>query len=201
LASGAPSEPDIFLSYAREDEARARQLAGALEQHGFAVFWDREVPPGQTWQSYIGEALANAKCVVVAWSCHSIASDWVLEEASEGKRRRVLVPVLFEAVQPPFGFEGIQAASLINWRPSRSSPAFDGLMNTVRRIVSGQVGSGTGPARPPQRPTGAWARRTVLAMVIRAFRHRRRWRHALLVADAASADQSDSCAAGASSRG
>jgi type VI secretion system protein ImpL len=139
------SGPDIFLSYAREDEAHAHELATALGQRGFSVFWDREVPPGATWHSHIGEALANAKCVVVVWSRHSIASDWVLEEASEGKRRKVLVPVLFEAVQPPFGFGGIQAASLINWRPSRSSPAFDGLMNAIRRIVGGNVGSGTEP--------------------------------------------------------
>jgi formylglycine-generating enzyme required for sulfatase activity len=138
LADAALFEPDIFLSYAREDEARARELATALGQRGFSVFWDREVPPGQTWHSYIGEALANARCVVVAWSCHSIVSDWVIEEANEGKRRRILVPVLFEAVQPPFGFGGIQAASLIDWRPGRSSPAFDRLLDAVQWIGSGQ---------------------------------------------------------------
>ena len=74
MADSAPSEPDIFLSYAREDEARAHELATALAQRGFSVFWVREVPLGQTWHSYIGEGLANAKCVVVAWSRHSIAS-------------------------------------------------------------------------------------------------------------------------------
>jgi formylglycine-generating enzyme required for sulfatase activity len=174
LAHGAPSELDIFLSYAREDEARAGQLAEALEQHGFAVFWDREVPPGETWHSHIGHALVAAKCVVVAWSRHSIVSDWVIEEASEGKRRKILVPVLFEAVQPPFGFGGIQAASLIDWRPGRPSPAFSGLVGAARRIVSGQAGSGTGsaapdqprsgPARPPQRQFSDW--RMVLATLM-----------------------------------
>jgi formylglycine-generating enzyme len=135
--------PDVFLSYAREDEARARELAMALDQRGFSVFWDREVPPGQTWHSYIGEALANARCVVVAWSRHSIASQWVLEEASEGRDRKVLVPVLLEAVQPPFGFRAIQAANLVDWRPSRPSPTFDGLLRALQRIVGGQTGSGT----------------------------------------------------------
>ena len=105
-----PPGPDIFLSYAREDEARARELATALDQRGYSVFWDREIPPGRTWHSYIGEALANARCVVVAWSRHSIASQWVLDEASEGKDRHVLVPVLLEPVPPPFGFRAIQGA-------------------------------------------------------------------------------------------
>jgi formylglycine-generating enzyme required for sulfatase activity len=141
LAAGAPSEPDVFLSYAREDEVRARELATALEERRLSVFWDREIPPGQTWHSYIGEALANARCVVVAWSRHSVVSQWVLEEASEGRDRRVLVPVLFEAVPPPFGFRAIQAASLVDWRPGRPSPAFHGLLRAVQRIVGGQAGS------------------------------------------------------------
>jgi len=179
LGDPAQSQPDVFLSYAREDEARARQLATALGQRGFSVFWDREIPPGQTWHSYIGEALANARCVVVAWSRHSVASQWVLEEASEGKDRNVLVPVLFEAVPPPFGFRAIQAASLIDWRPGQRSAAFEGLLGAIRRIVGGQAGSGTGPgvtdephseaAEPSRRQSRAWSRRTVLATVVGLF--------------------------------
>jgi formylglycine-generating enzyme required for sulfatase activity len=142
LGDPGRSQPDVFLSYAREDEARAGELAAALNQRGFAVFWDREIPPRQTWHSHIGEALANARCVVVAWSRHSIASQWVLEEASEGKDRNVLVPVLFEAVPPPLGFRAIQAANLTNWRRGRSSPAFDSLLGAVQRLVGGQRGSG-----------------------------------------------------------
>jgi formylglycine-generating enzyme required for sulfatase activity len=143
LGDPGQSQPDVFLSYAREDEARARELATALGQRGFSVFWDREVPPGQTWHSYIGEALANAKCVVVAWSSHSVASQWVIEEASEGKDRNVLVPILFETVLPPLGFRAIQAASLIDWRPGRRSAAFEGLLGAIQRIIGGQAGSGT----------------------------------------------------------
>jgi Sulfatase-modifying factor enzyme 1/TIR domain len=150
LSDPGPSDPDVFLSYAREDEAQARELATALEREGFAVFWNREVPPGQTWHSCIGAALAGAKCVVVAWSSDSFTSQWVIEEASEGKDRNALVPVLFETVQPPFGFRTIQAASLIDWRPGRPSPAFEGLLGAVRRIVGEQPGSGTEPAIPDQ---------------------------------------------------
>jgi hypothetical protein len=176
LASSAPSRPDIFLSYAREDQTRARDLAAALEQRGLTVFWDREVPPGQTWPSSIGAALANARCVVVAWSRHSVASQWVPEEASEGKDRNVLVPVLFETVPLPFGFRAIQAANLIDWQPGRASPAFDDLLEAVQRIVGGEAGLGMGPAvsdqprsLPPRRQSSAWSRRTVLAMAVGLF--------------------------------
>ena len=56
-------EPDIFLSYAREDERRAHELAEVLRHEGYKVFWDRTIPLGETWPSYIGQALASAKCV------------------------------------------------------------------------------------------------------------------------------------------
>ena len=175
LSDPGPTDPDVFLSYAHQDEARARDLASALERERMAVFWDREVPPGQTWDSYIGEALTGAKCVVVAWSSSAVKSRYVIEEAAEGRDRNVLVPVLFEAVQLPFGFRRIQAANLIDWRPGRPSPAFEGLLGAVRRIVGGQPGSGTQPApraelspestRPPPPSTSRRSYRPVAVMV------------------------------------
>ena len=66
---------DIFFSYAHEDETRIREFVRALEEKGWVIFWDRRIPAGKTWQSYIGQALSDTKCVIVAWSNHSINSD------------------------------------------------------------------------------------------------------------------------------
>jgi hypothetical protein len=38
-------------------------------------------------------AIAAARCVIVLWSQAFVVSDWVRSEASEGKRRGILVPV------------------------------------------------------------------------------------------------------------
>src|SRR5215471_16855523 len=103
---------DLFISYAREDEARIRPFAYALEQQGWSVFWDRHIPAGQTWRSHIGQALIDARCVIVAWSRYSITSRWVAEEADEGLKHGMLVPVLLDSVEPPIGFRSIQAADL-----------------------------------------------------------------------------------------
>jgi len=103
---------DIFISYAREDEDHIKELVSALEQRGCSVFWDRRVPPGQTWRSHIGDALNSAQCVIVAWSRYSVNSRWVMEEADEGLKRNALIPVLLDAVDPPLGFRSIQAAHL-----------------------------------------------------------------------------------------
>ena len=78
---------DIFISYASEDRPWVEPFAKALEQRGWAVWWDRHIPTGQTYDDVIWNALQAAKCVVVVWSAHSIASEWVKEEAGEAKKK------------------------------------------------------------------------------------------------------------------
>lgn len=126
----------IFLSYAREDETRIEPLVRALEDQGWSVFWDRRIPSGQTWRSYIGKALTDARCVIVAWSRFSITSGWVSEEADEGKARNILVPVLLDAVEPPIGFRSVQAADLTNWQSEHPSPRFEHLLNDIGTLLN-----------------------------------------------------------------
>jgi hypothetical protein len=96
--------PDLFISYAREDRNRVRPLADALAAHGWSVWWDRQIQAGRTFDEVIAEALATARCVLVVWSKDSIGSSWVREEAEEGSRRKILIPVLIDDVRPPLGF-------------------------------------------------------------------------------------------------
>jgi hypothetical protein len=139
--------PDIFVSYAREDQARVAPVVAALEARGWSVFWDRRIPAGQTWRSHIGQALEKARCVVVAWSEHAVRSEWVIEEADEGKRREVLVPVFLDAVLPPWGFRGIQAADLSGWSPGRPSPDFDSFLADLGAVL-GAPQQGSPPPSP-----------------------------------------------------
>jgi hypothetical protein len=67
---------------------------------------------GETWQKIIGAEIEACRCMVVIWAATSINKEWVYEEASEGKRRGVLAPVLIDDIIPPIGFRGIQAAKL-----------------------------------------------------------------------------------------
>jgi TIR domain len=134
---------DIFISYAREDEIRVEEIVRALEETRWSIFWDRRIPAGKTWQSYIGQALSDAGCVIVAWSHHSITSEWVIEEANDAKERGVLVPVLLDSVKPPLGFRGIQAADLTEWKPGYSSPHFDQLIQDIAGVLG---------AKPPHEP-------------------------------------------------
>ena len=35
--------PDIFLSYSRDDQAKARLVIQGLEREGFSVWWDQSL--------------------------------------------------------------------------------------------------------------------------------------------------------------
>jgi hypothetical protein len=125
---------DIFLSYAREDELRARAVAVGLESCGWSVFWDRLIPHGRDFSTHLQQQLDDARCIVVLWSKASVASRFVRDEAGEGLDGR-LVPVFIEATRQPLGFRQLQAAELGNWQGARPHVEFDRLVDSIAAIV------------------------------------------------------------------
>ena len=135
---------DIFLSYARENSEIAERLSERLENRGWSVWWDREIPAGQTWRDMIEQSLASMRCMVVLWSKESIDSDWVKEEAEEGKAQRKLVPALIDEVKPPMGFRAIQTANLIGWDGSQDFPGFCHLIDALEAQLGKPVNNPAG---------------------------------------------------------
>ena len=126
---------DIFLSYAKEDKHHARTIAMALEEEGFVVWWDIEIPTGETWDKVIEKAISDTKCVVVLWSKHSVDREWVNIEAAEGKNRNILIPIRIEDVKIPLAFKRRQTADLIDWNSSNKDSTFQRILADIRRII------------------------------------------------------------------
>jgi hypothetical protein len=144
---------DVFLSYAREDSARAQQIAEALEQTGVEVFWDNEIPPGTTWADYIEQKLAQCKALIVLWSEHSTKSQWVREEARMGRDKGVLIPVMIDTSTPPFGFGEVQAANLSGWNGEVDNPNWRRFADAVQRFAKNDAPTPAPMPSPPREAT------------------------------------------------
>jgi hypothetical protein len=130
---------DIFLSYKSEDRERAIIIAQALEKQGLSVFWDRNILGGQKYRKIIGENLKAARCMIVLWSNDSVDADFVIDEATEGLQREILIPVLIDDVEQPLGFGQIQYRNLINWQGELPNPEFDLLLESIGQILGKQI--------------------------------------------------------------
>ncbi len=126
---------DIFLAYSRHDRKDAQKIASALELFGWSVFWDVSVPIGRRWHQTIELELHRCRCVVVLWTNYSRDSDYVLEEAEYGKRHGILIPILLDAVDLPYGFSRIQPAYLSDWDGSISPKAFQSVIDAIGALI------------------------------------------------------------------
>ena len=122
-----PSEPSdskratLFLSYSHADDAKARRIATLLEEAGYTVWWDALIEGGAAYARSIGSALETADAVIVMWSAHSVESDWVRDEAAQGRDRQCLIPISLDGARPPLGFRQYQVIKFRSWRGRRDS--------------------------------------------------------------------------------
>lgn len=128
--------PDIFLSYNREDQARARLFAEAFQAHGLDVWWDTALTPGEAYDQVTEKALKEARAVVVLWSKKSVDSRWVRAEATLAGRNKTLVPVMIEPCERPIMFELTQTAELSHWKGAKDDKLWLAFVEDVRRFIA-----------------------------------------------------------------
>ena len=141
--------PDVFLSYAREDQKTARRIAEALERAGYSVWWDQTLSPGEAYDEVTENALQSAKSVVVLWSRHSVGSRWVRAEATQAERNGTLLPVLIEPCKLPIMFELRQTADLTGWNGDGAQPAWQSVLAGVERMSQKPRVERPAPPAPP----------------------------------------------------
>ncbi len=128
---------DVFISYARQDEAAAREMVDRLTTAGHEVWWDREIYLGARWPTQIEAALNSAKCVIVLWSESSALSEWVPLEAGEALNRGILLPVSLDGALPPLRFRDLQTLDLQS-APSGEEDALDLLVTAAGQLLRGE---------------------------------------------------------------
>lgn len=126
---------DVFLSYSRQDKALAARFVELLEGLGWDVFWDQETRAGTLWPKVLEDELNNARCLLVLWTSHSVASRWVRIEAYEALQNEKLLPVRLENVKPPLEFRQTQIFDLIGWTGEPADPRLPRLFEDLAAIA------------------------------------------------------------------
>jgi hypothetical protein len=163
---------DIFISYASQDRPRAQTLAQGLGALGWSVWWDREIPLGKSFDEVIEKELKEARCAVVLWSAASVASEWVRNEASEAKRRDILIPVFLDAVEAPLAFRLVNGADLRDWSGDPADAEFERLVERIGELLaqgpdtSRTIASSPESARTPSFPEIEQARRSHTPLIV-----------------------------------
>lgn len=157
--------PSVFLSYARGDQARARQVIDLLDAHGFDVWWDGRLEGGENYLQTTEAALETADCVVVLWSATAVESHWVRDEAQRGRERGCLVPLTIDGTMAPLGFRQFQLLDVSGWDGAATSPEAARILVAVRAKAGGIV-STPAPLKAkvamPQNGGFALSRRTLM---------------------------------------
>src|SRR5437588_527463 len=89
----------VFISYSSQDRVPVERLVEKLKAEGLDVWTDREIPPGQDWQSAIEAALDEASVLLLVVSGNGQGSQWQQVEfgmalRSKGQSRKTVIPVL-----------------------------------------------------------------------------------------------------------
>jgi WD40 repeat protein len=125
---------DIFVSYAREDQAFVRQLSEALQAAGLEVWIDwKDIPPTAAWLQSVYTGIESAQTFAFVITKASISSEvcgWELAHAVKHNKR--IAPLLrqdIDAKQVP------EALSALNWIFFRPRDDFEAAVQTLLEAV------------------------------------------------------------------
>lgn len=89
---------DVFISYARNDAARAELLKNKLLDLKLEVFFDVDggIHAGDSFPERISQAVIESKVVLACWTPYALTRPWVRRECMMAREFGKLVPVALE---------------------------------------------------------------------------------------------------------
>ena len=131
---------EIFISYKSERRLAAEHFAEVLKRYGYSVWFDYELVKGKDFTQQIERRVREAKALVVLWCSHSVSSRWVREEVYLADKLGILIPVMIEPCEIPFGFQLADTIDLTQWdgapRSHQLDPLIDALEGRIGRAAA-----------------------------------------------------------------
>ncbi len=146
--------PDIFISYARSQQARAHRTAEALRRLGYGVWRDDELPPHRPYADVIEERLRGSSAVLVLWSADAVKSQWVRAEADLARQLGTLVQMNLDGSPLPLPFDQIQCADVSGWSGADDHAGWRKVVGSIGDLF----GAGASAIELPAPPAAAGER-------------------------------------------
>ncbi len=150
---------DVFISYSRVDHARVAMLARAVEAEGYAVWWDADLPPHQSYGDVITAKIGAARAAIVVWSADAVKSEWVRAEADMARNQKKLVQTAIGDLMPPLPFNQIQYVDIGAWNGEPDHPGWRKVKASLAELCAKgeEQREWRLPASPPPEPVRAAA--------------------------------------------
>ena len=143
MVDGRRQPPEIFVSYAHEDEDLKRKLLehmSGIRKRGIKIWDDGLIVPGQEWDTEIQAHLKSSSVILLLISSSFLNSDYVnrveMKEAFARHERReaVVVSILLRSVD----MEGFDAIERLQILPAGEKPVVDwGVERGFTNVVQG----------------------------------------------------------------
>lgn len=140
---------EVFISYSRDDQATVAEIAQAVQDAGYSVWWDKEILPHNSFSDIINEKIGQAKAVIVVWSANAAASEWVRGEADHARQERKLVQAVIDGRNPPIPFNQIQYVDLTAFTAGSDNRNWQMVLGSLAVLCRGEAGTGV-PQVPPR---------------------------------------------------
>jgi adenylate cyclase len=155
---------EIFISYRRSDQAKARLLHGLLKERGVDAWYDALLSAGDDWRAATAQALEAAPIFVLLFSQNASVSDDIAKElAAATLNRKVVIPVRLENIKLEGAF--LYELASRNWfdafedTEAKLAQFADRLAAMVKAGASDEAAraAGLGMSMPPPATTAASA--------------------------------------------
>jgi hypothetical protein len=150
-----------FLSYAREDKERVRQIAEILIQAGHDPWFDDALLPGQDWKQKLSQAIHECDSFIYILSPESVESEWCQWEFKEAvKQGKPIIPIMLRQTKLPRSLSKFQFVDFTGDTFSAKSVAkLMGGLTEIAVNITAQVSAPESPKgnppqeQPPNQPT------------------------------------------------
>lgn len=97
---------NFYISYSHKDTSLAHQIVSLLQQRGYSVFIDTEMPVGVNWETFLTETIAESNCVIPLITDAFLSSagvQWEMQtmlDISRGRAKNI-IPLFFTRLPLP----------------------------------------------------------------------------------------------------